>query len=415
MGTEGGCRSGSSPSQEDAPPAWQAPTAVEQALYAAGLREDWPAFHRVLGGTDLFFPMSRELADVLPDRIRFAPFRDPHVDGLCLAVFTRGMLPPPAAGQVFERAGLAALARNWPRSVRWLAVNPGTPVEAFLPAEPRRWKRHARRAAAEPRLKTLWTGHRTGPLAHGMACGALLLVNNGSLWNHLGWQSSGYTEERTLLRTSWDVTGRRGWQAVQQRLLEGRMVPSVWEFALRVRQALLQEYGALPGAAAWRETAERVLVSRTAEVVDRTGLPPEFDLDADIALVQETIGRILRYEARFRADGVLEGGACVRSVLAWDFGRASCMARWGLGARYCEVAETEAAVLGAGAAGRRTYRSWADFSAGYILGRCLHFDGEEFGEWYTDVLAVHRLLTREPGSPWLTLPWEQPSSDLTDR
>lgn len=410
MGNEGDDGPGGVPGA-----AWRAPTSVEERLYQAGLRGDWPAFHAVLASTDLFFPMARELVDALPGGIRFSPFRDPQVDGLCLAVFTRGVLPPPVAGQVFERGDLAGLARTWPRAVRWLAVNPGTPVEAFLPAEVRQWKRHAKRAVPEEQLKTLWTGPRSGPLAHGMACGALLLVNNGSLWNHLGWQFGGYTEERELLRTWWGVTGRDGWQEVQQRLLGGEMVSPAWEFVLRVRQALIEEYGGSPGAVEWREAAERVLVSRTAQVVDATGRPPDFDLDADIALVQELIGRVLRYEARFRADGVLPQDACVRSVLAWDFGRASCMARWGLGARYCERAETERAVLRAGAASRQVYRSWADFAAGYILGRCLHFDGEEFGDWYTDMLAVHRLLSREPDSPWLTVAWEQPSPDLTDR
>jgi hypothetical protein len=52
------------------------------------------------------------------------------------------------------------------------------------------------------------------------------------------------------------------------------------------------------------------------------------------------------------------------------------------------------------------YDSWQDFSAGYILGRCLHFDGEEFGEWYSNMLEAHRILTTDPGSPWLNIPWK---------
>ncbi|WP_079032169.1 DUF1266 domain-containing protein [Streptomyces specialis] len=394
---------------------WQAPTAVEQGLYEAGSGENWPVFFDILAGTDLYFPMSRELMDAVPGSIPFRPFRDPKFDGLALAVFTRGMLEPPVGDHVFERSDLRSLARVWPKSVRWLAVNPGTPVEAFLPADPKRWKRHAKNPPTEPQLKTLWTGDRHGPLAHGMACGAMLLVNNGSIWNHLGWQWGGYTEEKELLRKWWGVTGRAEWLETVERLLNGEVVSPAWEFVLRVRQALVLEYGVLPEASQWRETAERVLVSRTAEVVDQTGRPPEFDLDADIELVQELIGRVLRYEARFRADGLLDGGRCVRSVMAWDFGRASCMARWGLGARYGERDETERALLRVGDASRQVYRSWAEFAVGFVLGRCLHFDSEEFGDWYTDMVTVHQILSTEPDSPWLSVPWEQSPADLTER
>src|SRR5690625_2655549 len=40
----------------------------------------------------------------------------------------------------------------------------------------------------------------------------------------------------------------------------------------------------------------------------------------------------------------------------------------------------------------RPYTSWAEFSAGYILGRCLHFDDGEFGHWYTTPLEVHHTM-----------------------
>lgn len=393
---------------------WRAPTEVERQLYEAGESGDWPAYWAVLAGTDLFFPMTREVSDALTGELRFSRFHDPQVKGLCLAVFTRGMLPPPAGGQIFERGDLAGLARIWPGDVRWLALNPGTPVETFLPAEPRAWKRKVRKTASEPPLKTLWTGHLRGPMAHGLACGALLLVKNGSLWNHLGWQSGGYSEEKKLLKQWWGITGRGDWQDVQGALLRGGVSSPAWEFVLRVRQAMIREYGRMPGAMEWRETADRVLLSRTTELVDRTGKPPEFDLEADLALIQRLIGKVLRYEARFRADGILAGDAAVRSVLAWDFGRASCLARWGLGAGLCEQDETERAVLAAGEASRQAYGSWEEFSAGYILGRCLHFDSEEYGEWYGEMLSAHQLLTTDPESPWLSVPWPD-RADLSGR
>lgn len=391
-------------------PHWQPPTAVEHQLYQAGESGDWAGYFAALAATDLFVLAARDKVDAMPGRLDFSPFRDPQMDGLAQAVFTRGMLPEPVPGQVYERTELAWLARSWPSALRWLAVNPGTPVETFLPAEPKTWKKHAKKAGPEPQLKALWTGPRHDELAHGMACGALLLVNNAQLWNHLGWQGQGYSEEQGSLREWWSITSRPQLLESLQGLLSGDFSPAVWEFVLRVRQVLIAENSAVPDSTTWREATEGVLLSRTAELVDATGRPPEFDLNADIALTQELIGRILRYEARFRADGLLDGGAVVRSILAWDFGRASAMARWGLGARFCEPEETRGALLAAGAAAREVYPSWPEFAAGYILGRCLHFDDETFGSWYGEMVSVYRLLATDPESPWLTVPWRPQST-----
>ncbi|WP_129839194.1 DUF1266 domain-containing protein [Streptomyces sp. RFCAC02] len=393
---------------------WQPPSAVEAALYEAALAEDWSAYFALLSGTDLFLPVSREIADATGG-VRFIPFTDPRFKGPAMPVYTRGMLTAPTARRVHERTELALLARRWPRPARWLAVNPGTPLETFLPAAPRRWRKLARTAAPEPRLKTLWQGPRSGPLAHGMACDALMLVHNGLLWNQLGWQSSGYSEARKLLRRWWGVGSRREWQETAGRLLRCEILPPAWEYVLRVRQAMILESGRMPGAVQWRETAERVIVSRTAEVVDETGRPPGFDLDADLGLVQQLIGRVLRYEARFRADGLLAADECVRSVAAWDIGRASGVARWGVGAGFATPAEAETLLLRSGAAARQVHRSWSDFAAGYVLGRCLHFDSEEFGDWYTEMRDAHRLLSTEQDSPWLSVPWEQPAADRSER
>lgn len=121
--------------------------------------------------------------------------------------------------------------------------------------------------------------------------------------------------------------------------------------------------------------------------------------------MQRLVSRMTRYEARMRADGVLDEKQYVGSVDAWDLGRASKMARWGLGARYGSLPEAESAVIQAGRAAALTYKSWQDFSAGYILGRSLHFDEEEFGAWYQDMVKAHHILMSTPDSPWLTIPF----------
>ncbi|MFF1734236.1 DUF1266 domain-containing protein [Streptomyces sp. NPDC058247] len=107
-----------------------------------------------------------------------------------------------------------------------------------------------------------------------------------------------------------------------------------------------------------------------------------------------------------RADGILGEGRYVRSLDAWDLGRASKMARWGLGARFGTIEEAESVVVQAGRNAMLSYRSWQEFSAGYILGRCLHFDEEEFGDWYEDMVSTHRILMSDAGSPWLNIPFQ---------
>lgn len=388
-------------------PHWQAPSEIEQRLYEAKLRGDWQTYLDVLGETRLFHPMSRQYAEMNPGRIIDTPYRHPVTNALCVAYYTPGLLPTPAADPVYFGETLESLSRSWAADFHALVVNPGTPCEMEFPAPPAAralWHHHGERGtpARKQRLRTLRTGGPLqGPTAHGLACGALLCVFNGSFWNAMAWHGRGFPGERIRLRDSWGITTRAEWRDSIERLLEGRMSSRVWEFALEIRGALSRAYGGRVDPADWRETVEDVMRRNAAE-------HGEVPSPAAVAGVKQLIGRITRYEARFRADGLLPEHRHVRSVLAWDYGRASKMARWGLGARFCDIAEAEQAVVRTGHAAQLAYNSWQDFSAGYILGRCLHFDEEEFGVWYTDMLEAHRILVAEPESPWLTIPWKQP-------
>ncbi|WP_043629583.1 DUF1266 domain-containing protein [Nonomuraea candida] len=416
MGTGHDHSTGRGGPREAYAPVWRPPTEVEHGLYEAKTRGDWPAYFDVLAATDLYHAMSRAQADSRPGWIHFnAALWGPRHGAKSLAFFTPGMLPAPVPDPVFFATDLGRLAREWPQDDEWLAINPGTPCEAFFPATAahrQTWRLHAERvtAPARPRLRTLWVGGPLhGPVAHGLACGALLCVSNGSLWNAMGWHGTGYVRERGRLREWWDITTREQWMRAQEALLDGRMSSSVWSFVLGVRQALARGFGGVVEVDHWRNATTRVL-RRQAGQDDGPGgaVVTDAEVEAEIAGAQRLIGRIARYEARFRADGLLGEGRFVHSVEAWDYGRASKMARWGLGARFCSLAEAESAVLRAGRVSRINYRSWEDFSAAYILGRCLHFDEEEFGDWYEDMLAAHRILTTDPNSPWLNIPFKTP-------
>ncbi|MFE9483894.1 DUF1266 domain-containing protein [Streptomyces spororaveus] len=402
---------------------WQAPSAVERGLYEAKARGDWPAYYDLVARADLYMMQSRAYVDASGGSTRFHPYWNPQTRTACLAVYTGGMLPPPVADPVYNCYDLGWFAEVWNQNdPPYLVVNPGSPCEGVLPAGPEGralWQRHSapveRPGLAQDVVHTLEVGGPlTGPVAFGLAAGAHINVHNGRYWNSMAYHGCGYRDEKRMLERWWGVTTREDWQATQAQLLRAGMVSGVWESALQLRRGMALDFAGPVDVDHWREAAGNA-VRRRAEAAAEPHLTPDgvtpgrtvtaAELEGQVTGLQRLTGRIARYEARFRADGLLPAGGFVRSVEAWDYGRASGMARWGLAARLCSLQEAEAAVVQAGRLVQLNYRSWEDFSAAYILGRCLHFDEEEFGEWYETVLATHRALTADPASPWRTLDW----------
>ncbi|GAA4912426.1 DUF1266 domain-containing protein [Streptomyces coeruleoprunus] len=366
---------------------------------------------------------ARASVDARPDDSYFHPYWNPQTRSKCLAVYTAGMLPAPAPDPVFNAHTLSWFARVWaPGDPPYLVVNPGSPCEGLMPASPEGralWLQHAakfeRTGLAPHVIHTLDVGGPPqGPVAFGLAAGAHLSVNNGRFWNAMAYHGVGYRIEKETLEEWWGVTNREQWLATLEALLRADMVSSVWEFVLQLRRSMARDFAGPVSVDHWREAAARIVRARAEEAarprlspdgVTQGRAPSPTELESQVAGVQRLIGRIARYEARFRADGLLPESGYIRTIEGWDYGRASSMARWGLVCRYGTLAEAESAVIRAGQLVRTNYRSWADFSAAYVLGRCLHFDEEEFGKWYEDVLAVHRVLMTDPASPWLTIPW----------
>ncbi|MEU4729958.1 DUF1266 domain-containing protein [Streptomyces sp. NPDC023588] len=397
---------------------WIAPSVIERELYEAKTAGDWAAYFDVLARAQLYLAQPRIQADAHPESLFFHATPD-----RMLVVHTAGMLPAPTPETVYESRSLGWYAKVWaPTDPAFLAVNPGSPAEAYLtttPADLARWRAHAdaapRYGLPEGKVHALFTGGPLhGPIAHGLAVGGHLAVSNGEFWNCLAYHGNGYHRERRRLTQWWGITDRADWLSTLEQLLGAGMVSPVWEYALRVRRVLASDFAGPVDVEHWRHAAEASL-RRNAERSAEPQLTPDgvtvaeprptAEVEGEIAGVKRLIGRIARYEQRFRADGLLPEDGWVRSVEGWDIGRASQMARWGVGCRYGTLHEAEKAVLRAGEAAQRTYRSWAEFSAGYVLGRCLHFDEEEFGTWYTSALACHLTLTTDPASPWLNIPF----------
>ncbi|MBB5929094.1 DUF1266 domain-containing protein [Streptomyces echinatus] len=416
------------------PGTWQAPGELEQHLYELLTRHattEWAnaeaeeearedltlAYLEALAGEVVYVPFHREETAPEPGGRTFQ-VHDTHV-GRLVAVYTRGLLPRPHPHRVFESYTLRDLADHLPADVVGIAVNNRTPCPMLMSAdsEERRVWRALHREHWEPdgradRVVTRRTGAPPlGRLLHGLALGAQMCFVNGEAWNNPDYHGLGLSMEHRRLAEWWGVTGRAEWQETQRRLLAREVTPWYWEFALDARNALAHRYAdgrpQAVDATAWREYVEVTLRERAAEVPEQIGA----DWEEFVAHVLGLAGKVLRYEARFRADGLLTGDAVVRSVAAWDLGRASMMARWGYGARFATRAEMREAVLEASGSARSAHTSWQDFSAGYALGRCLHFDEERFGDWYQEMLTAHRALTTHPDSPWNTVPFHLPAEE----
>ncbi|MEU8680057.1 DUF1266 domain-containing protein [Streptomyces sp. NPDC048611] len=363
-----------------ATPGWAPPTDTERRLCEATARGDWEGQVAAIAGEDLYLAVPQQGQDPLP------VYDDPAAGGKCIPVLTRGMLPPWQPQQFFDRVSVEELAEDWPNDKWRLAVNPGTPCAAYLPASRTHragWLRHRAQGGVRPGglLVTHYGGPLHGPVAQGLACGAPIAVHHSVPWNELGTAFLDHAADAQTLRDQWSVTDPAGWQQRLDQLLGGQFVPAETEAALRAR-ARAGDAGA----------AKDTNGQETAGPADAADAPAVPEL-------------VTRYEERFRADGLLPADGRVVSLVALDHAHAVNLVRWGLGARLCTPHQAEQAVQQAAARAREVYGSWEEFAAGYALGRMLAFDNGWFGPQYAEAVHLHRVLTQDPASPWRGLPF----------
>ncbi len=113
---------------------WEPATDAEVAMRDALRTDDQESYFRILSGVDLLLPVSADaLAGLAPlgwgtwstgGRTHVLAFTSTDALQACLADYTGSA----------RRVPYAELADTWPNLEWWLAVNPGLPIEGYLPA-----------------------------------------------------------------------------------------------------------------------------------------------------------------------------------------------------------------------------------------------------------------------------------------
>lgn len=386
---------------------WVGPTTEEQGLFAAVRRNDIDAYWAVLAGAYVFAPMrlddaQRILAEQLDDEPRVlgsGAGRPAEFD-----IYTRGLVPAQRPeGGIFEQRMFAPfvkwLAKDEPK---WtLVVNRGTPVETratmrdvgkWLQAHPEAvvgWSD----LRARHDIRTMWNGPLRGELAVALACGAHLAVMNAVPWNTMGAEYLNYLSDRLTLREWWGVETVQEWRSTIDQLLDRESRGPV-DLVLALRNQTAQQAGVpVP-------TLDQATLGQAIADFCRERNAP---LESYTELI-ETAGWVARCEHWMRRDAVLPPDGYVATQVAWDLGRAVNMARWGVSAGFCDLAQAEQLMKYVGAQTAESYRAWYEMSAGYILGRTIKMGLQGDPEkTYQESLSIHRALIADPGSPWRNL------------
>ncbi|WP_433530937.1 SseB family protein [Micromonospora sp. CA-263727] len=113
---------------------WEPATAAEAAMRDALGNSDQQLYFRILSSVELLLPVSAETAGGLTP-VGWGTWTTggrTHVLAFTSAEAMRACLGEHAGPS--RRTGYAELAAGWPNHEWWLAVNPGLPVEGYLPA-----------------------------------------------------------------------------------------------------------------------------------------------------------------------------------------------------------------------------------------------------------------------------------------
>ncbi|HET9171767.1 MAG TPA: DUF1266 domain-containing protein [Actinospica sp.] len=329
---------------------------IEQRLLEALKRGDLEGYLRALSDTHLLVFGSRRLADEGLDDPK-APLglvQDIGGQHKVYAV-TPNQIVDPGSQLVYHAMTLRMILRKCAPLTWQLVVNQGSEHEGRIPVKKLAAWVDNHPEAIRPfsdygdRLVAADNGPRQGALPAALACGAHLAVQNEAPWNTIGHVYKDYPADVRLMREGWRITEYDHWRTAVETLLS--------------------------------------------------------DAESPIAAAAAKSDAVGGHLAAMRSDGIWEADSAAEppSVRAWDYGRVVNLSRWAAATKLCDMDEARETVRRAGRLSAETYRDWREFSAGYILGRLVHFEDADRSAYYRSIRRVHRILAEDPASPWRTL------------
>jgi hypothetical protein len=223
-----------------------------------------------------------------------------------------------------------------------------------------------------------------GPLAQGLALGALRALSTPDLWNTLSAVGSDGAARRGLL-TAWGIEGADDWFTTMTSLI---------------------------GLTEFIET-ESMLDSR-AKSIARGGFSPsqfeevwrdwltdhDYDDDAYEA-THERLAAITAVDEILCDSGLLAPGGHVGTVGGYSLTWAVYLARLGVTAGYCTQTQAAELILTARDRAAQVFASWTEFAVSAVGGSLLHEDIAGF----VDLRRTAATLLTVDHSPWRALPF----------
>ncbi|GAB17554.1 hypothetical protein GOEFS_035_00860 [Gordonia effusa NBRC 100432] len=239
-----------------------------------------------------------------------------------------------------------------------------------------------------------------GPAAAALALGAPLAVEFGVYWNSPERPGAApgtvdaTVEEKLTLARRWQITSADSWFTTTDRMIRGehiRTQPA--ETALDIRDEVLERSG-----------DAYLDIDDWLSAVDAHATKSGWDPDRS-DLVMRLAVKAFYAEQQLATDGLLPAGQHVVTMFAHDLTIAAYLTQAGarMGFTNPSTVGQMTAAIGHNAAG--VFTSWETFAASYAMAATMLYGGYPVDGPYTGAVAMMRLLTTDPLSPWTNIPF----------
>ena len=217
--------------------------------------------------------------------------------------------------------------------------------------------------------------------------------------------------QRKGLAEMWDVTDRTSFENTARWLVEEGhrgAYADIWSLLVKLDASVQSTHPVLRGILAMTFPSYHLIKLR--KQLDYQAL------SASSGKSVEEVVRLVNTGADW-VDGIrglygIQPGA-IQSLLAWDAVRLVSLTRWALQLGYITTMEefcTHAGALSAEV--KRSYGDWRAFGAAFLAGALIWNDSDARCE---AMMRTHRLLLKDPRSPFQTVPWGSQGRSSADR